>query len=124
MNKITKPILISLIVFTSFAFLHAQTAMTNVSGRNSTLLNGKWQVIIDPSGVGNWRQVWKEPIPKKKTDFFEYDFEGGPVLNVPGDFNTQMPELTYLEGTVWYKKTFLYSKDSTKRLFIHFGAVN
>jgi hypothetical protein len=35
------------------------------------------------------------------------EFEGGPLLNVPGDFNTQMPELTYIEETVWYKKTFL-----------------
>ena len=94
--------------------------MINISGRNTTLLNGQWQAIIDPTGIGDWRQVWKE----KKTDFIEYSFEGGPILNVPGDFNSQMPELTYMEGTVWYKKTFQYALQNDKRLFIHFGAVN
>jgi beta-glucuronidase len=82
----------------------AQSAMTNVSARICTSLNGKWQVIIDPTNVGNWREVWKERKPEKKTDFFEYSFDGGPVLNVPGDFNTQLPELTFFEGTIWYKK--------------------
>ena len=46
------------------------------------------------------------------------------MINVPGDFNTQMPELTYLEGTVWYKKAFHYTKNIEKRLFLHFGAIN
>ena len=104
--------------------LSAQTAMTNVAARHTTSLNGKWQAIIDPTDVGTWRQVWKEPIVQKKTDFFEYSFEGGPMLNVPGDFNTQLPELTYLEGTVWYKKAFQFTKNNGKRLFLHFGAVN
>ena len=104
--------------------LSAQTAMTNVAARHTTSLNGKWQAIIDPTDVGTWRQVWKEPIVQKKTDFFEYSFEGGPMLNVPGDFNTQLPELTYLEGTVWYKKAFQSTKNNGKRLFLHFGAVN
>ena len=104
--------------------IFAQSAMTNVEGRHTTSLNGKWQAIIDPTDGGDWRQVWKEPKPVKKTDFFEYSFEGGPQLNVPGDFNTQMPELTYLEGTVWYKKTFKSVIKSGKRIFLHFGAVN
>jgi len=104
--------------------LFAQTAMTNVAARHTTSLNGKWQAIIDPTDVGTWRQVWKEPFAQKKTDFFEYSFEGGPMLNVPGDFNTQMPELTYLEGTVWYKNAFQSTKNTGKRLFLHFGAVN
>jgi beta-glucuronidase len=104
--------------------LSSQVAMTNVYSRNYASLNGKWQTIIDPTGIGNWREVWKEKKPEKKTDFFEYSFEGGPQLNVPGDFNTQMPELTFMEGTVWYKKSFNYKKNGNKRLFLHFGAVN
>jgi beta-glucuronidase len=43
---------------------------------------------------------------------------------VPGDFNSQMPELTYFEGTVWYKKTFKHGMNNSRRLFLHFGAVN
>jgi beta-glucuronidase len=104
--------------------LIAQTAMVNVQSRNLTSLNGNWQVILDPTGAGDSKQVWLEKKPKKKTDFFEYSFDGGPVLKVPGDFNSQMCELTYFEGTVWYKKQFNYSLVGGKRLFLHFGAVN
>jgi beta-glucuronidase len=104
--------------------LYGQTAMVNIDGRKCISLNGPWDVIIDPAGVGDWRQIWLEKKPEKKTDFIEYGFDGGPNLRVPGDFNTQMPELTYQEGTVWYRKLFDYEKDSLKRLFLHFGAVN
>lgn len=112
------------LIVADFHSTYAQTAMTNVSARHCTSLNGKWQSIPDPTGVGNWREVWKERKPVKKSDFVEYSFEGGPLLNVPGDFNTQMVELTYFEGTVWYKKTFNNNLKSGHRLFIHFGAVN
>lgn len=101
-----------------------QTAMVNVQARETISLNGEWNAIIDPSGSGDYRQVWLDKKPQLKTDFFEYSFEGGPVLNVPGDFNTQMKELTYYEGMVWYKKPFSYSVRPEKRLFLHFGAVN
>ncbi len=102
----------------------AQTAMMNAQNRHITSLNGKWQVIVDPLESGNWKQIWKERKPEKKTDFVEYSFEGSPMMNVPGDFNSQMTELTYYEGTVWYKKEFTYSLKQNNRLFIYFGAVN
>lgn len=101
-----------------------QTAMINVQSRNAISLNGEWDVMIDPAGAGNFQQVWLERKPGKKTDFFEYSFEGGPALKVPGDFNSQMRELTYFEGTVWYRKIFNYSIPAGKRLFLRFGAVN
>jgi beta-glucuronidase len=102
----------------------AQTAMVNVQARKITGLNGQWNIIIDPAGGGNWRQVWLEHKPQKKTDFFEYSFDGGPTLTVPGDFNSQMKELAFYEGVIWYKKKFNYHLNTGKRLFLHFGAVN
>jgi beta-glucuronidase len=104
--------------------VHGQSAMINVESRKTTSLQGSWKVIPDPAGIGDWRQVWLEHTPQKKTDFFEYSFEGGPELKVPGDFNSQMCALTYFEGTVWYKKQFNYTIQKGKRLFLHFGAVN
>lgn len=101
-----------------------QTAMINIQSRNTTSLNGDWNVILDPTGIGEWRQVWLEKKPRLKTDFVEYSFDGALQLKVPGDFNSQMRELTYFEGVVWYKKEFSYILDGNKRLFIHFGAVN
>jgi beta-glucuronidase len=130
MNKqivsiIKQRIPVFLTIFLIAGNLWAQTAMINVHGRsNTTSLNGKWTVIIDPTGIGEWRQVWEEKQPQRKTDFVEYSFDGGPELQVPGDFNTQMCELTYFESTVWYKKQFDYALQSGNRLFLHFGAVN
>ena len=99
--------------------------LANIPGRKITTLNGKWQAIVDQSDIGNgWLAIWKDQQAKGKTDFFEYSFDGGTVLDVPGDFNSQMAELNYYESTVWYKKKFIYKKDESKKLFIHFSGVN
>jgi hypothetical protein len=68
-------------------------AMTNVDGRKKTSLNGKWEAIIDSYDAGKNRGYWKDAHAKGKSDFYEYDFKGGITLNVPGDFNSQLPEL-------------------------------
>jgi beta-glucuronidase len=117
-------ILLILMAFTNA--LTAQTNINNVNGRNKISLNGKWKIIIDPldAGIGNWLAIWKDRKPSGKHDFYEYSFDNGPELSVPGDFNSQLPELTYYESTIWYKKTFNYTKKNNRRLFIHFGAVN
>lgn len=101
----------------------SQTAMTNIAGRKNSSLNGQWQIIIDPYNIGDMQSFWKEKKVTGKTDFVEYAFTDITRLNVPGDFNSQMPELNYYENTIWYKKTFEY-KTGDKRLFLHFGAVN
>jgi beta-glucuronidase len=120
-----KEILILIILFIGGSYhVTAQSSMANIFARKTTSLNGDWKVIIDPVGSGDYRQVWLEKKPEKKTDFYEYSFDEGPVLHVPGDFNTQIPELMYMESTVWYKKTFDYVKKNDQRLFLHFGAVN
>lgn len=101
-----------------------QATMINYYSRNLISLNGQWNVIIDPADVCEWRQVWQEKKPQKKTDFFEYDFDKSPVLKVPADFNSQMKELSFYEGTVWYRRKLNYKINPGKRVFIHFGAVN
>ena len=106
-----------------FNTIYSQTAMTNIAGRKTYSLNGQWQVIIDPYNNGDWQGIWKEKKAIDKTDFVEYAFTDITRLNVPGDFNSQMPELNYYENTIWYKKTFEHKADG-KRLFLHFGAVN
>ncbi len=120
--KILPPIILLVCLLINHNSL-AQTSMGNIFGRKTNTLNGKWQVIIDPTNYGARYGIGKDAKPKGKTEFLEYSFNGSPTLNVPGDFNSQMPELTYFEATVWYKKLFTYHK-TDKRLFIHFGAVN
>jgi len=105
---------------------YAQTSMINVSGRKNINLNGRWEIIVDPFDVGmeNWRAVYKDITPAGKNDFVEYSFDSSFMLKVPGDFNSQLPELTYFESSVWYKKTFDYVSEKNERLFIHIGSAN
>ena len=54
----------------------------------------------------------------------EYDFAGSPTLHVPGDWNSQRPELLLYEGTVWYERSFVYHPAPNSRTFLHVGAAN
>jgi len=122
-------IILNLTFFVFFSIgTNAQYAslLANVHGRQHKSLNGKWEVIVDPfnGGAGGWKPVWKDQKPTGKYDFYEYGFIPSVTLNVPGDWNHQKPELTYYEGTIWYKKTFVEKPDKSKRVFLYFGAVN
>ncbi len=99
--------------------------MTNVYGRDLQSLNGKWSAIIDLYDKGRDKKVWEDRKAQSDTEFFEYSFDGGLQLNVPGDFNSQIPQLQYYEGTVWYARHFNASKPTGgERLFLYFGAVS
>ena len=106
----------------------ASAPLTNLPGRERRSLNGKWQALVDgyADGIGEWKAVWKDRAATGKTQFFEYGFDDSVTLDVPGDFNTQRPELTWLEGSVWYRKAFEYdaAHHEGRRLFVHFGAAN
>lgn len=124
LQKICKTQIIAVLLTVFLASTtNAQTAMANATSRNSTSLNGKWKVLSDPGAAGDWKKVWIEPKPQKKTDFFEYSFDGALELNVPGDFNSQLCELAFYEGAVWYKKTVTLKKKNSRQ-FLYFGAVN
>ena len=108
--------------------------ITNIDARTSTSLNGPWQVIVDPYDVGaiDYRAqplkgngaFYKNYKPKSKSDLVEYDFDTSGQLNVPGDWNTQRDSLLFYEGSMWYKRSFNYTKAPQKRVFVHFGAAN
>ncbi|MCW8313047.1 glycoside hydrolase family 2 [Sphingobacterium sp. InxBP1] len=106
------------------ADLCAQQTMTNVYGRRVQSLNGKWDAIVDLYDQGKKNKIYLNKKPESKTDFYEYAFENGLRLNVPSDWNSQMPELKYYEGTIWYARRFDVAKDSGGRLFLYFGAVS
>jgi beta-glucuronidase len=106
--------------------------MADVSGRKVVGLDGKWQAIVDPyeNGFYDYRRqplidgFFRNRKPADKTDLVEYDFDASDTLDVPGDWNSQRPELLLYEGTVWYEKSFDYEKTAATRLFVHFGAVS
>lgn len=117
---------------------HAQSPLiTNIPSRKTTTLNGKWQYIVDPYETGfydyrykerqqNDREAyWNSDVPDNKTDRKEHGYIDKYSLNVPGDWNSQDAKFLYYEGTVWYKKSFDFTKSSpASRVFLYFGAVN
>ena len=77
-------------------------------------LDGEWKSIIDPYEAGFYdyrreqRDLSASPSlsetfyldvkPADPSERVEYDFDTSPSLNVPGDWNTQRPDLLYYEG--------------------------
>lgn len=104
--------------------LAAQELITNVYGRSVRSLNGKWNAIVDLYDQGHRMEIYKNMSPQGNTDFYEYSFENGLRLNVPGDWNSQMPELKYYEGTIWYARHFDARREPGKRQFLYFAAVS
>ena len=134
MKKIT-----TLLLLLSSLFGFAQNLISNVSNRNTTTLNGVWNYIVDPYETGFYSfhhdQYDKQTKPSNsaffnnyhavnKQELVEYNFDKSPTINIPGDWNSQVPELKYYEGNIWFKKSFDYDLKSKKRLFVYFGAIN
>ncbi|MFM2081726.1 MAG: hypothetical protein RL380_417 [Verrucomicrobiota bacterium] len=109
--------------------------------RDGYSLNGEWKAIIDPYEIGfyDYRRAQRDLAtnpsiaetfyldqkPADQSDRVEYDFDKSPALQVPGDWNTQRPELLYYEGTVWYRRQFDFAGLAAgQRVFLRFGAVN
>jgi beta-glucuronidase len=108
--------------------------IANINARQTTSLDGQWQVLVDPYDVGsldyraqplkNNHAFYKNYKPQSESELVEYDFDTSGQLHVPGDWNTQRESLLFYEGSVWYKRSFDYTKSQKNRLFLHFGACN
>ncbi|MFM7024328.1 MAG: glycoside hydrolase family 2 protein [Flavobacteriales bacterium] len=113
-------------------FSQSTNLITNIDNRQVQNLNGKWKIIIDPyeNGFYNYRYeesptgYFKNEKPKTPSDLIEYNFDASDELYVPSDWNSQMQELKWYEGTIWYKRSFDYKKTPGKRVFVYLGAVN
>jgi beta-glucuronidase len=111
--------------------------VANIDSRRSMSLNGKWQYLVDPYETGFYdyrfkerRQsdpeaYWSSDQPLNKTDRKEHGYIDKYTLRVPGDWNSQDNKFLYYEGTIWYKKSFDYTKTKpSDKVFLYFGAVN
>ena len=96
----------------------------NVHGRTTVSLNGAWHAIVDPYENGVGSSIFRDEKAKSKSDRVEYSFDLSPVLNVPGDWNTQREALMFYEGPVWYRREFSYHKQPGTRVFVYFGSAN
>jgi len=115
-----------------FAANGSTTLIVGADRRASISLNGDWHYIVDPYNNGLYDFRMKEradgyflnekPGPTQK--LVEYDFSKSPTLKVPGDWNSQSPQLYFYEGTVWYEKDFQYQPKPHTRTFLRIGAAN
>jgi beta-glucuronidase len=125
-------LMISLVALVSSVRAQQVGLIANTDGRRTISLDGQWQTIIDPyeSGFYNYRYqpsdngYFKNAKPKSQSDLIEYDFDSSASLKVPGDWNTQLDQLFFYEGSVWYKKSFTYQRKTNTRVFVYFGAAN
>lgn len=113
--------------------------LTNIPNRDVMSLNGPWHYIIDPYETGFYNYRY-EPYDKQSPisggfmldaqaetpqELIEYNFEKSPVLQVPGDWNSQSDVLTYYEGTIWYERKFDVDLNNIPaHIFLYFGAIN
>src|SRR3954454_11368104 len=125
-------VLISLFAVTPCVLAQQTNLIANTEGRKTVSLDGQWKVIVDPYETGYYdyryepsaNGYFKDQKPKSPSDLIEYDFDTSESLLVPGDWNSQNEKLLLYEGTIWYRKTFDYSKTADTRVFVYFGAAN
>ena len=111
-----------------------QTLLVGVDHRTVTSLNGPWHYLVDQSpgralyndkgGINDNSYGLNERPTIVGKHNMEYDFATAPTLNVPGDWNTQVPQLFNYEGVLWYQRNFDYQPKAGTRTFLHVGAAN
>ena len=111
----------------------APIVLVDVDHRQSLSLNGDWHFIVDPYATGLYTfhhelradGFYLNGAAEPGSDHLvEYDFAKSPTLKVPGDWNTQSPQLFYYEGLVWYQREFDFQPEVHHRTFVHIGAAN
>jgi beta-glucuronidase len=109
--------------------------LVDVDHRPSLSLDGDWHYIVDPYHAGWGSNTSNRDVPSPRgyardlhyapgAPLAEYDFAKSPTIKVPGDWNTQKPELLYYEGLLWYEREFEFHPKAHMRAFLHIGAAN
>jgi beta-glucuronidase len=112
-----------------------QTLIVGIDHRTTTSLDGDWHYLVDyppfrelytGAGYINDGGYAKNTHPNINSGDHndEYDFSTAPTLKVPGDWNTQVPQLFAYEGVVFYERDFNAQPKPGTRTFLHIGAAN
>lgn len=121
-----------LLLATTSVFSQTSTLLVDIDHRTTTSLNGDWHAIVDQYGAGLFsyhQQLRKDGFfmnakPNPTGSPQDYNFATAPTLKVPGDWNTQRPDLISYEGVLWYQRDFEYHAKPNHRTFLHIGAAN
>jgi beta-glucuronidase len=122
----------ALLLPASAALAQTPTILVDIDHRDTTSLNGDWHAIVDQYATGLY--TFHQEL--RKDGFFmnaplnphgdphDYNFANSPTLKVPGDWNTQRPDLISYEGVLWYQRDFEHTAKPNTRTFLHIGAAN
>ncbi len=104
--------------------------LVNARARDYQSLNGRWEIVIDESGMG-WNVITQgnyfdnETIyPETGMRLLERSFDSRKQLQVPGDWNSQVPELDRYRSKILYHKALTIEPQQGKRYFLHFDGAN
>jgi beta-glucuronidase len=110
--------------------------VTWTNSRKQASLNGPWNSIIDVYDVGASGPFGDDEFFAEMFGFFsdrgrhspgpraEYDFNTSPIIEVPGDWNTQHERFHFYEGSMWFRRRFASNEAPGQRTVVHFGAAN
>ncbi len=123
------------LVLPGFGQTPFQTLLVGIDHRTVTSLDGNWHYLVDQApardlytntGEINDRGYALNTHPNIVSGPHneEYDFATAPTLKVPGDWNTQVPQLFNYEGVLWYERDFDATPKPGTRTFLHIGAAN
>jgi beta-glucuronidase len=111
-----------------------QTLLVGIDHRTVTSLNGDWHYLVDQAlrralytgngGINDTSYALNEHPNIVGNHNEEYDFATAPTIKVPGDWNTQVPQLFNYEGVLWYQRDFDAQPKPGTRTFLHIGAAN
>jgi beta-glucuronidase len=100
-----------------------------LDGREAVSLDGEWHYLVEPFGQALRSRNSRRDFPADRvvegSELVEYEWDSAPTLSVPGDFNSQDPELWLYEGPVWLRARFATpALPGGDRAFLYFGAAN
>jgi beta-glucuronidase len=111
-----------------------QTLLVGIDHRSVSSLNGDWHYLVDQApgralytgngGINDRSYALNEHPNIVGNHNGEYDFATAPTIRVPGDWNTQVPQLFNYEGVLWYQRDFDAQPKPGTRTFLHIGAAN
>jgi beta-glucuronidase len=107
----------------------APTLIGALPNRSRLSLDGQWKLILDPFDVsgrkpGVRRNFWEDRPSTDDGPLVEYEWETSDEITVPGDWNTQTPELFHYEGPAYYRRDIEGPATDDRRRFLVFEAVN
>ncbi|WP_051651246.1 glycoside hydrolase family 2 protein [Brevundimonas bacteroides] len=97
--------------------------------RSRVSLDGQWKLILDPFDVsgrkpGVRRNFWEDRPTTDDGPLVEYEWTSSDEIAVPGDWNTQRPELFHYEGPAYHRRDIEGPSPDGRRRFLVFEAVN